>query len=82
MNEAREALRSCGGQVAARARGAPATGHSVVSERPRIVGVVDAATIHLDDGRTANLLEQGARAYKVQITAGQHSVIVVVCIAT
>jgi hypothetical protein len=44
--------------------------------------VVDAATIHLDDGRTANLLEQGARAYKVQITAGQHSVIVVVCIAT
>jgi hypothetical protein len=43
--------------------------------------MVDAAPIHLDDGRTANLLEQGALAYKVQITAGRHPVIVV-CIAT
>ena len=49
-----------------------------MSEWPRIVDVADSALVRLDDGRTANLFEQGALAFKVEMKSGDHPVVVVV----
>jgi hypothetical protein len=49
-----------------------------VSEWPRIVDIADSALVRLDDGTTANLFEQGALAFKVEMKSGDHPIVVVV----